>query len=246
MSAGRGAPGHDGSPAGRRPSADRWTGALLFLPVPIVLFLFVRLPFGVWSLAGGLVLMMTHPLYARPWALRRSAGRCLWCGRSIGSIGRGVAAGVTKPARLSLEVTDPRGPHPWHFCDTGHRARAASALRRAAMQQRWLRAGVGGSLGIFLAAAAVALLRPSIPFTPRDASAFFQLAVAVTVLRLAAWPARAPAPEKDAGSPGAAAPFPLHLPALIGIDTVFWLFRLIGVIWLVQGVWHFARLGARG
>lgn len=243
MSAGRQAPGREETPAGRTLSADRWIGALLFVPVPLVLFLFVRLPLGVWSLAVGLVLMATHPLYARPWALRRSARRCLWCGRSTGR--RGDAEG-SEPARPSLEVTDPRGPHIWHFCDPGHRARAAHALRRAALQQRWLRAGIGGSLGIFLAAAAVALLRPSIPFTPRDASAFFQLAVAVTVLRLAAWPARAPAAEKDAGSPGGGAPFPLHLPALIGIDTVFWLFRLIGAVWLVQGIWHFARFGARG
>ena len=43
------------------------------------------------------------------------------------------------------------------------------------------------------------------------------------------------------------APFPLHVPALIGLWAVLWLFRLIGLVWLIQGGLHLAqRLGLAG
>jgi len=52
---------------------DRLLGILLFLPVPVVLVLFTRAPLGVGiSLALGVGLMLTHRLYARPFALARA------------------------------------------------------------------------------------------------------------------------------------------------------------------------------
>lgn len=35
-------------------------------------------------------------------------------------------------------------------------------------------------------------------------------------------------------------PFPVHIQALIGTWAVLWLFRLVGLVWLVQGLLHFA------
>ena len=62
----------------------RLAGLLLFLPVPLVLFLFTRAPLGVLpSLAAGVLLVLTHRLYARPWALARARARCLWCGADV-------------------------------------------------------------------------------------------------------------------------------------------------------------------
>ena len=46
---------------------DRLLGLLLFLPVPLVLWLFTRQALGtLGSLANGLALTATHRLYARP------------------------------------------------------------------------------------------------------------------------------------------------------------------------------------
>ncbi len=56
------------APAGGASSgADRLLGLLLFLPVPLVLWLLTRQPLGTLaSLAIGFALMATHRLYARP------------------------------------------------------------------------------------------------------------------------------------------------------------------------------------
>ena len=60
---------------------DRLLGVLLFLPVPVVLLLFTRMPLGVGeSLALGVAITITHRFYARPFARSRADRRCLWCG----------------------------------------------------------------------------------------------------------------------------------------------------------------------
>jgi len=76
------------APAGSVSSgADRLLGLLLFLPVPLVLWLFTRQALGtLGSLADGLALTATHRLYARPFARSRggwasggsSRGACTW------------------------------------------------------------------------------------------------------------------------------------------------------------------------
>lgn len=54
------------------------TGVLLFLFIPVVLFLFVRHPEPVGaSLVGGIVLMLGHRFLARPYMERSLAAKCL-------------------------------------------------------------------------------------------------------------------------------------------------------------------------
>src|SRR5262249_48919652 len=75
-------PGREGYGPASPPavSMNRFSRVLLFLPVPIVLVLFTQAPLGPGvSLALGIVLMLTHRLYARPYALARADSRCLWC-----------------------------------------------------------------------------------------------------------------------------------------------------------------------
>src|SRR5512142_16286 len=68
-------------------------GALLFLFIPLVLFLYVRQPFGpAASVLVGLVLMFGPRFLAAPWMARHSTERCLWCGCRL------RAAGVTQDA----------------------------------------------------------------------------------------------------------------------------------------------------
>lgn len=206
---------------------DRLEGLFLFLPVPLVLWLFTRAPLGIAaSLAVGVVLMGTHRLYARPWALARAARRCLWCGKAL----------VAGPG---LSLAEPPGPTTWRACGDAHAGLAARVFA-VAWRFRWgLRLGILGGLLVFLAGASVAAAVPSAPFTFEDASAFFRLSVAVVVTPFG-WLATRGRP---AGEEPVRVPFPVHVQALVGTYAVLWLFRLVGVVWLATSLRHFLARG---
>lgn len=202
---------------------DRVAGILVFLPVPAVLVLFTQAPLGVGrSIALGLLLMGTHRLYARPFALRRAARRCLWCG---GSVDGGVEVAIAEPGAT---VT-------WRACRDDHAGRLGRLLGWADRHAPPLRGAILGTLGLFLPAALAASAGRLGPVTVDDTVAFFRLGIALTVLPLAIAGPRAET------SPPLRSPFPLHLQALLGTAVVLWLFRLVGAAWLVLGGLHLAR-----
>jgi hypothetical protein len=204
---------------------QRIPGLILFLPVPIVLFLFTRQPLGALaSLGAGVVLVLTHRLYARPFALARAPRRCLWCG---GPVGADAAAVV---------LEEPLGRTTWRACGGEHARRLGRALGWAAAHRRFLAAGILGTLALFLALALAAALVRAPWLGSDDAVAVLRLGVAVTVLPLG-WLAAARGPA----APTARLPFPVHIQALIGTAWVLWLFRLVGLWWLAAGLWHVAR-----
>jgi hypothetical protein len=202
----------------------RIAGLLLFLPVPLVLTLFTRLPLGVpVSIALGVVIMATHRFYARPFALRHAAGRCLWCGR------------VTHDGP-AFEIKEPFGRTTWRACEDVHAARVRQVLAWATRHARLLKAGILGGLVVFLVGVLAAHYGALGSLRPPDAVAFFRLSVALSVLPLGLLAARTPAPDADP----APAPFPVHIQALIGTWAVLWLFRIVGAVWLVLAVLHVA------
>jgi hypothetical protein len=213
--------------------ATRLAGVLLFLPVPLVLFLFTRTPLGALpSLGIGIALMVTHRLYARPWALARAHRRCLWCGADIAA---------TALSAMELVLEDPLGRASWCACREAHARPVRSVLAWAAPRRRFLTFGILGTLGVFLVwAAGSQLLAPS-RLEHDDAVAFFRLGIAACVLPLGWLSARSDAASGEAPP----SPFPLHVPALVGLRTVLWLFRLVGMLWLAQGSLHVAQRVAR-
>jgi hypothetical protein len=221
----------DASPAPPySPAMDRALGLLLFLPVPIVLWLFTRAPLGVLpSLALGSALVASHRSYARPFALARAGRRCLYCG------------GVSRPEAPGLEVREPLGTTSWKACSADHARRLASVLAWAERHARFVRVGILGTLAAFLAVAALAGGGLLAPERYLDAVAFFRLGVAVTVLPLG-WLS-----ERQPPSHAPRVPLPLHIQALVGSWAVLWLFRLVGLWWLAAGLRHVAsRLGLAG
>jgi hypothetical protein len=208
----------------------RFAGLLLFLPVPLVLFLFTRAPLGIlWSLGLGVTLVLTHRFYARPWALARSNTRCLWCGADVSP------DAAPAPA---LEIVDPLGRASWRTCSEAHARSERAVLGWAQRHGAFLKLGILGTLAVFVAWALAAGLGWLGGRSFADAVAFFRLAVAATVLMLA-W--LAPRFEPGDTATAVQAPFPVHLSALIGLGFVLWLFRLVGLIWLAQGVLHLAQ-----
>lgn len=202
--------------------SDRLLGLLLFLPVPAVLYLFTQAPFGpLISLVTGVVLMASHRVYARPFALARAGRRCLWCG--------GAADGP------ELAVDEPPGSTRWRACSEPHATAARGFLGWAGAHRGFVKAGILGTLAAFLALAAAATARPSGAVRYADAVGLFRLGIAATVLPLSILGARG----RD-GLP-LRTPFPVHIQALIGTTAVLWLFRLVGVAWLALGILYFAR-----
>ena len=206
---------------------DRLLGLLLFLPVPCVLWLFTQRPAGIVpSLTAGILLVATHRLYARPFALARAHRRCLWCGTAV-------------EAGMEIAVTEPSGATRWRTCGPDHLQPLARTLSFAARHSLLLRVGILGSLGLFLAMAVAGATGHGGAFTAADATAVFRLGVAASVLPLGWLGARGSAMEPYV------APFPVHIQALIGTRAVLWLFRWVGIAWLVLGVIHVAeRFGA--
>src|SRR5262245_42429634 len=202
---------------------DRLAGALLFLPVPLVLFLFTQAPLGAAaSLALGVALMGTHRLYARPFALARAGRRCLWCG--------GAAAGP------ELIVEEPPGVTGWRACREPHALRARRFLNWAGAHGRFVQIGILGTLALFLALAVLAAARPAGALRYADGVAVFRLGIAATVLPLSILGVRG-----EPGSERLRTPFPVHIQALIGTAAVLWLFRVVGLVWLALSVAYVAR-----
>lgn len=202
---------------------DRLAGLLLFLPVPVVLWLFSRQPLGPWASLGlGLLLVATHRLYARPFALARAARRCLWCGGHAG-------------AGPWLALREPAGQTRWRACGETHEGPLRRTLGWAAQRRRFLAVGILGALAAFLALA-LAAASGAAEIGQGDAVACLRFGVALTVLPFG-WLAPA---RGDGSAAGERLPFPVHIQALIGTRSVVWLFRLVGLWWLAAAVWQLA------
>ena len=90
-------------------SRIRLTGALLFLFIPLVLVLYLRMPLGLpGSIVLGMVLMFAHRLVARPFMDRHLERRCFWCGSDLP--GPGVPAPFLS-RRQTIESRTCSGTH---------------------------------------------------------------------------------------------------------------------------------------
>ncbi len=205
----------------------RALGLLMFLPVPLVLALFTRQPLGLrMSLGLGVALMVTHRLYARPFALRHAHERCLWCARQpLGARG------------LTLRLREPFGDTDWRACDETHHAGLRCVLGWAHDHAGLLRLGVAGGLLLLLVGLGARACGWTRGPTAADWVALFQASVASAVLPLAVLGPRARATRDTPLS----VPFPVHIQALIGTANVLWLFRLVGTLWLGLAITHLAR-----
>lgn len=196
------------------------TGVALFLFIPLVLYLFVRHPEPVgWSLAAGVALMVGHRFLARPYMQAVRSEKCVWC-NAVLTAPEGRRQGETAAIDLGK----------------GIRARACQAHRDPAARffaflhaWRWpLRLGIFVPLLFLLVALAVHAAGQPAPV--ELASGWFKLIVGLTV-NVAAFGYFAAAP-RDA----VAVPFPVHNFYLLGVRNLLWIFRLVGIWWIWQGI----------
>lgn len=199
------------------PLAVYATGVLLFLFIPVVLFLFVRhpAPVGV-SLAVGVVLMIGHRFIARPYMERVREVKCLWCNR------------VPPREPVDLELRAGGGRTVAARCCARHREPAARFFSFLHLWRWPLRLGIFLPLLFLLVALAVSAAGQPAPVA--FATNWFKLVVGITV-NVAAFgylAAREHAPVE--------VPFPAHNFFLLGVRNLLWIFRLVGIWWIWQGI----------
>jgi hypothetical protein len=224
------AAGHDGDSRRGQGAGLQAAGVLLFLFIPLVLFLFVRHPAPIGaSLAAGVVLMLGHRLVARPYMARAAARKCLWCNRLVAVRGDGQdPAGTT----LDLRAGD-GGAAVAARCCPGH-GRFAARFLRLLGRARWpLRVGIFLPLLLLLGALAAAAVGAGPPGLLAVATAVFQLVVGVTV-SAAAW-GTVLIPDDRAPDAAIVVPFPLHNFFLLGVQPLLWIFRIVGAWWIWRG-----------
>jgi len=206
-------------------------GILLFLFIPLVLFLLLRQPAGPgWSVAIGLAIMFGHRFLATPWMAKFADVRCLWCGR----VGAGRALRVVSGGR-EWQMT---------VCSGSHATLVARFLRFV------FRFRVPIALGIFVPLAWLVLASLASaagwPLLPHGTNALiFRVVVAATVVLASLLPLL-PTPASQGSRPSSPqpplrCPFPLHNFFLLGVRNVLWVFRIVGAWWLVDGLVRLMR-----
>lgn len=201
-------------------SRARLMGIALFAFIPLVLVLYLRRPFGLGPSIGlGLAIMIAHRFVARPFMDRWVDRRCFWCGRDLDG------ASVDAPFRSNNAVVPARA------CSEAHAANLTAFARTVARGRTVLRALIVLPVLIYLVNAALTVAElPAIPLD--DAVWLFKLPIAAAVVTLSfAWPlGRTMTNDPAIG-------FPPHNLFLLGVVNTLWIFRIVGLLWLAQGVW---------
>jgi hypothetical protein len=191
-------------------------GILLFLFIPLVLFLFLKYPFGIIpSFAAALVIMISHRFVAIPFMNRFRKSRCLWCG---------------KTSRLRVSQTVKCGkPLEFEFCVERCIHRAKCFFDFCSSHAMLLRLGIFLPLVWYVVSMSLDALKV-IQF-PRDWNHFiFQFFIACTVVSISFLYRTA----KETNSP--TFPFPIHNLFLLGIQNTRHVFRLVGIWWIVASL----------
>ena len=203
------------------------TGVLLFLFIPLVLFLFVRHPEPVGvSLAAGVVLVIGHRFLARPYMARVLPIKCIWCNR----VPFRGARGPENSADTTLELRTGKGAIQARCCPE-HRKPAAKFFTFLHAWRWPLRLGI--FLPLLFLLFALAMDAAGRPAPVNSATEWFKLIVGITV-NVAAFGYLA-IRERSSLS----VPFPVHNFFLLGVRNLLWVFRLIGLWWIWQGLSFF-------
>jgi hypothetical protein len=205
-------------------SQTRLAGALLFLFIPLVLVLYLRMPLGLpGSVFLGLALMIGHRFVARPFMRRHLAERCFWCGRDLSD------SVVPAPFRSRGETIEARA------CSATHAERLIAFARIVAAGRLVVFLLIVLPVLIYLGNAILTIAGHGV--LPLDtARAAFKIPIAVAVVTLSfAWPLGARLTREPAID------VPAHNLSLLGVSGTLWVFRVVGLLWLGQAAWSALR-----
>jgi hypothetical protein len=190
-------------------------GILLFVFIPIVLFLFLQHPFGVpLSVLLGVTIMIAHRLIARPFFLRNATRRCFWCARNSNP-----RTQIEVNGAFIVENCNP-------FC-------ADSAMRFFDFCDGYK---LLIRIGIFLPLLTYIILLllthyGLVNFSPDWNKFIFRFFIAATVVTISFAYGKGRANQKSNF------PFPIHNLFLIGAKNTLLVFRYVGIWWILASLY---------
>jgi hypothetical protein len=189
------------------------TGTLLFLFIPLVLFLFLKHPLGILiSFGVAISIMVAHRFVAIPFMNRFKNLRCLWCGR-------------TSRTRVKQNV----GSIEFQFCQQNCITKAKKFFDFCSRYSPILKSGIFIPLAWYVITMILSAL--NVIHFPEDWNHFiFQFFIAVTVVTISFL--YRIGKQTDALT----FPFPIHNLFLLGIQNTLIVFRLVGFWWIVVSV----------
>jgi hypothetical protein len=185
-------------------------GILLFLFIPLVLFLFLKHPFGIIaSFVIAIAIMIGHRFVAIPFMNRFKNSRCLWCGG-------------TSRTRVKQTV----GTIEFEFCQQNCITKAQKFFDFCSRYALLIRIGIFIPLAWYVITMTLTAL--NLIHFPEDWNHFiFQFFIAITVVSIS-FLYRV---GKETDTP--TFPFPIHNLFLLGIQNTLIVFRLVGIWWIV-------------
>lgn len=210
----------------------RSQGLLLFLFIPLVLFLFVYHPFGILaSFFPAILIMFGHRFVAEPFMERTLDKRCLFCGTSI--------EGKGDFEQVSIELK--KGAAEFGACSAKHSENIRRFASFAISNKPILAAGIFIPLIYYLMAMLAVGCGMDIKIVDTETfirinKIIFKGVIAVTVVLVSFLYTRS---RKD---PKGVFPFPIHNLALLGIGWTLWVFRIVGIVWIAQSIYTIADL----
>jgi hypothetical protein len=193
------------------------TGVLLFLFIPLVLFLFLRYPMGVrLSFLIAISLMLGHRFVAIPFMNRYRLKRCLWCGK-------------TERPRTNLEVHAGKSLQ-FEFCKNGCFSNAKRFFDFCNRYKTLLRIGIFIPLLWYLIT--MMMVSYELFSFPYDWNNFiFRFFIACSVVAISFLFKTG----HEVSNPHF--PFPIHNLFLLGIRNTLMVFRLVGIWWILAGLY---------
>lgn len=191
-------------------------GLGLFLFIPLVLYLYLVRPFPVLiSLGSGVFLMLIHRFPARAYMFRAVSVKCLWCD------------GCFKPGESRVRIRVKQGNSKFHVFVHPQHEQAVRRFYACLYRGRYIfRVGIFVPLIILLGALLTRGL--NIVDFVEQATLMFKGVIGI-VVNIAAFGYLMFEPSEEVRPV-----FPPHNFHLIGVRQILWIFRIVGIWWIIQ------------
>jgi hypothetical protein len=217
------------------PNSIHLLGVLLFLFIPLVLYLLLKLPFGVGpSLGIALLIMGGHRFVVGNFVRRYSRERCFWCGRTGKQRQRLTVSSGTSNGNGNENGNSKNGTM-FEFCVDRCTAKAKRFFYFCNRYKDYIRAGIFGPLIFY--ALTVPLFLINKPIVPMEWETFvFRFFIACTVVAVSFFPI------KGESQRSLSFPFPAQNLLLLGIQNTLFVFRYVGIWWILASLYFLFTL----